>query len=97
MTLPKRLMTVNDDSAGALDGARRQELLESQLAALYEVSSVLSRSLDLNQTLREVLGVLHQRGRLCKGMVSLVDQETGDLLVSAVHEDGVAPFRSVWY
>ena len=71
--------------------------LESQLATLFEVSSVLSRSLNLNQTLREVLGVLHRRGRLCRGMVSLVDQDTGDLLVSAVHEDGVAPFRSVRY
>jgi Nif-specific regulatory protein len=90
-------MRTNNDSAGGLDIARRQELLESQLGALFEVSSVLSRSLNLDQTLREVLGVLHRRGRLCKGMVSLIDQETGDLLVSAVHEDGVAPFRAVRY
>jgi Nif-specific regulatory protein len=58
---------------------------------------VLSRSLNLNQTLREVLEVLHRRGRLSKGMVSLVDEETGDLLVAALHEDGVAPFESVRY
>jgi Nif-specific regulatory protein len=90
-------MTAHNDGTGAVEHERRQELLESQLAALFEVSSVLSRSLDLNQTLREVLGALHQQGRLCKGMVSLVDQETGDLLVCAVHEDGVAPFRSVRY
>jgi Nif-specific regulatory protein len=82
---------------GRTNLASGQDLLEAQLAALFEVSSVLSRSLNLNQTLREVLGVLHRRGRLCKGMVSLVDQETGELLVSALHEDGVAPFRSVRY
>jgi Nif-specific regulatory protein len=97
MTLNKPLMTPSDDPSRSANAARRQELLESQLAALFEVSSVLSRSLDLNQTLREVLGVLHRRGRLCKGMVSLVDPEMGDLLISAVHEDGVAPFRSVRY
>jgi Nif-specific regulatory protein len=90
-------MTADEDTFGDGDVGRRRDLLESQLATLFEVSSVLSRSLNLNQTLREVLGVLHRRGRLCKGMVSLVDQDTGDLLVSAVHDDGVAPFRSVRY
>jgi Nif-specific regulatory protein len=91
------LMTTRDESSPSFENARRQELLESQLAALFEVSSVLSRSLNLNQTLREVLAVLHQRGRLCKGMVCLVDQEAGDLLVSAVHDGEVEPFRSVRY
>ncbi len=74
-----------------------EDLLEMQLAALFAVSSVLSRSLDLNQTLCEVLEVLHQGGRLSKGMVSLVDQDTGDLLVSALHDGDVAPFESVRY
>jgi len=78
-------------------GASRHELLESQLAALFEVSTVLSRSLKLHQTLTEVLEVLHQHGRLSKGMVSLVDPQTGDLLVSALHEDSAAPFESVRY
>ncbi len=96
MTLPQPYMTA-DDKRASVDPARRQDLLETQLAALFEVSSVLSRSLNLSQTLREVIEVLHQRGRLSKGMVSLVDHETGDLLVSALHEDGVAPFESVRY
>jgi len=90
-------MTANDTWRGGVDAARRQELMESQLAALFEVSTVLSRSLNLSQTLREVLEVLHRQGRLCKGMVSLVDRETGDLLVSALHDDGSAPLRSVRY
>ncbi|MGB5732861.1 MAG: nif-specific transcriptional activator NifA [Thiohalocapsa sp.] len=90
-------MSINTDRPDGVDPARRQELLESQFGALFEVSTVLSRSLNLNQTLREVLEVLHQRGRLRKGMVSLVDSETGDLLICAVYENGVAPFRSVRY
>jgi len=77
--------------------AERLKLLESQLDVLFEVSSVLSRSLDLRQTLRELLGVLHHRGRLCYGLVSLLDEESGELQVSAVHNDDPEPFESVRY
>ncbi|MCG6860903.1 MAG: nif-specific transcriptional activator NifA, partial [Chromatiaceae bacterium] len=73
MTRPEPILRTNDDRHGGIDAAGRQDLLESQLAALFEVSSVLSRSLMLSQTLTEVLEVLHQHGRLSKGMVSLVD------------------------
>ena len=97
MTSTPAYMTVKQDRRASVDSARRQDLLETQLSALFEVSSVLSRSLNLSQTLREVVEVLHQRGRLSKGMVSLVDRETGDLMVSALHEGGVAPFESVRY
>ena len=90
------MIDIADRHEGA-DSLHRSDLLESQLAALFDVSSVLSRSLNLNQTLREVLEVLHQSGRLTKGMVSLVDRETGDLRVTALHEDSVAPFSSVRY
>jgi len=97
MTHAERLSTNDDDRGRGINVAGRQEVLESQLAALFEVSSVLSRSLMLSQTLTEVLEVLHQHGGLSKGMVSLVDRETGELLVSALHEEGVAPFESVRY
>ena len=73
------------------------DLLEAQLAALFEVSRVLSRSLQLRETLRAVLRTLYERGRLCLGMVSLLDEETGDLLVSALHDDDAAPFEKVRY
>jgi Nif-specific regulatory protein len=83
-------------NAGSYNG-RHLELLRAQLGALFEVSSVLSRSLDLSQTLREVMGVLRRCGRMSKGMVSLVDSETGELRVSALQEDGAAPFETVRY
>jgi|GEM_PF-2006535 len=88
-------MTATGNRRG--DGARRQDLLEAQLAALFEVSSVLSRSLDLSRTLRAVLEVLHQQGRMSKSMVSLVDQDTGELMISALYENKVAPFAAVRY
>jgi Nif-specific regulatory protein len=77
--------------------AARLRLLEEQLAALFEVSSVLSRSLELRETLRQVLRTLHERGRLCRGMVSLLDADSGDLLVAALHDNDAAPFEKIRY
>jgi Nif-specific regulatory protein len=65
-------------------GVSRPELLDIELAALYQVSQVLSRPLDLRETLHRVLRVLHERAGMQCGMVSLLDP-SGELLVSAVH------------
>lgn len=75
----------------------RLDLLESQLAALFEVSCVLSRSLNLRETLREVLQVLHAREGWRHGLVSLLDEDRGELLVSALHGADQAPFATVSY
>jgi len=58
---------------------------------------VLSRSLDLSWTLHAVLEVLRQWGCMSKGMVSLVDQDTGEPMISALYEGRFAPFSSVYY
>jgi Nif-specific regulatory protein len=50
----------------------------SELIAIYEISKILNSSLDLNKTLREVLGVLSTHFHMRRGMVSLV-QESGEL------------------
>ncbi|HQA26425.1 MAG TPA: nif-specific transcriptional activator NifA [Candidatus Competibacteraceae bacterium] len=63
----------------------RSELLESQLASLFRVSQVLSHPGPLADTLAQVLQVLYDHGELHRGTVSLVDTQTGALLVSAVH------------
>jgi Nif-specific regulatory protein len=94
--VPNRMTRDNDETA-ASEEARRLRLLDSQLAVLLEVSGVLSRSLNLRQTLRELLRVLHDRGRLSHGLVALLDQDSGNLLVSALHHDDVAPFEPVSY
>jgi len=78
-------------------GAERLPLLEAQLGAIYEVSCVLSRSLNLRETLREVLDVLNDRIGLAYGMVCLVESETGELLVSALHGEEAQPFEPVRY
>ena len=60
-------------------------LLRTHYEMLFRVSQVLSRSLDFHQTLREVLRTLEISGHLSGGMVSVVDPDTGDLTVHAVH------------
>ncbi|MBB1073493.1 nif-specific transcriptional activator NifA [Rhodoferax sp. 4810] len=75
----------------------RLSLLEAQLETLFDVSCVLSRSLDLRTTLYEVLKTLHDRGRLHLGMVSLIDEDTGELIVSAQYNEHATPFEKVRY
>jgi Nif-specific regulatory protein len=61
------------------------ELLRTELETLYQVSQVLSRSLDLKDTLNNVLRVLHDSVGLERGMVCLTEAESGELQVSAAH------------
>lgn len=78
--------------------AARCSLVQAELETLYRVSQVLSKSIDLEQTLAEVLKLLHDQGRLFNGMVSLLDENSRDLMVCAVHDnDGVVPMQSVRY
>jgi Nif-specific regulatory protein len=56
--------------------AKQESPLE--LGAIYEISKILSSSLDLRVTLREVLGVLSSYLKMQRGMVSLV-HDSGDL------------------
>jgi Nif-specific regulatory protein len=63
----------------------RQQLLQAELETLYQVSQVLSRSLDLKDTLNAVLKVLHDNAGLESGMVSLLEPETKGLLVTSVY------------
>ena len=65
---------------------RRNEA--QQLNTIYEISKVLSSSLDLSKTLREVLNILGIQMESRRGMISLM-QETGELhLVGATGMSG---------
>ncbi len=61
------------------------EMLRTELETLYQVSKVLSRSLNFKQTLDGVLHALHDGVGLERGMVSLMDAESGELQVSLVY------------
>jgi Nif-specific regulatory protein len=70
--------------------------MESELESLYQVSQVLSRSLDFRETLTELLKTLNDSSNMRYGMICLLDERSGDLLVSAMHENPV-PFNAVRY
>jgi Nif-specific regulatory protein len=61
-------------------GAKISHETGNELTTIYEISKILSSSLDLNKTAREVLGVLSSHLKMVRGMVSLV-QPSGDLHV----------------
>ncbi len=61
------------------------DLLQSELETLYQVSRVLSHSLNFKQTLDGVLNALHEGMALERGMVSLIDAASGELQVSLVY------------
>ncbi|MBK1734987.1 nif-specific transcriptional activator NifA [Halorhodospira abdelmalekii] len=73
----------------------RSELLESELEALYQVSRVLSHSLNLRETLQAVLEVLHECAGMRSGMVALRDPVRGESIVRALH--GGVPVTEVSY
>ncbi len=75
----------------------RVKLVEVELSTLYKVSKVLSRSLQLQETLNEVLKLLEDCGRLARGMVSLFDEDSGELILIALHYDDVTTYDSVRY
>ena len=62
-----------DDCPPTNGYCRTHELNILLLAALYAVSRVLSRSLDFNGTLRDVLRVLHDEAGLSRGLIGVVD------------------------
>lgn len=73
-----------------------QKVMERVLDTIYNVSQVLSQSLNFHRTLTEVLKILNDTGNMSHGLISLVDEETGDLLVTELH-DSANPFKSVRY
>jgi len=75
-----------NDGLGFFD---RESLIEAELEALFQVGRVLSRSLNLHETLKAVLEVLNDQTGMERGMVALRD-EGGDMMhIKAVH--GLAP------
>lgn len=67
--------------------SQRCELLESRLQTLYEVSRVLSQTLEPQDSIKGLLQVLHDGVSLLRGMVALRDPDKGDLVVSSTFHD----------
>lgn len=72
-------------------------LIVAELETLYRVSQVLGRSLQLHETFKEVLKLLNDQGHLRSGMVSLLDDKTGELIVSALHNGNSQTIETTSY
>jgi Nif-specific regulatory protein len=83
--------------SGQAGGSEHESLIEAELDTLYKVSQVLSRSLQLRETLDEVLKLLDSCGLLSCGMVSLLDHDSGELTVCALHDKCARPTETVRY
>lgn len=80
------------------DGHCRMHDLNTMLiAALYAVSQELSRSLDFDSTLREVLRVLADEANLARGLISVVDPDSGQLTAHVVHSPDFHAIEDVSY
>ena len=75
---------------------RSHELNQLLIGALYAVSRALSRSLDFNDTLAEVLRVLHEEADLTRGLIAVVDGE-GQLAVHAMYSPDGDPTPTMRY
>jgi Nif-specific regulatory protein len=76
---------------------RKYEQLSADLDTLFQVSQVLSRSLDLRETLAAVLRTLHENGGMERGMVTLADPDSGEQQVVAVHGAGTLRVDDIRY
>jgi len=85
------------DSKLSVDQQAHTRHLELELEGLFEVSKVLSRSLKFHETLSQVLEVLHERVDMQRGMVTLLDPETGEQLVGAIYQGDLNRAKEVRY
>jgi len=80
-----------------LTSAARFQLLDNELSGLYRVSRVLNQSHDLQETLQGVLEVLNDEVGMSAGLVTLLNPETNEQLVGAVHNADMRKATRVRY
>lgn len=80
--------TISSSVATGVAASQKGLSMQQQLAAL-QISVVLSRSLDLEQTLSAMLQSLHEHAQMQFGLVSLFDHNRSALFIQALH--GVNP------
>lgn len=85
-------MTFTENNNGFSD----ESILETELETLYQVSQILSYTLNFRETQNKVLKILSEIGNMHHGMISLLDENSGDLLVSAIHKNPT-PMNMVRY
>lgn len=83
-----------DDDCGYCETHELNQLL---FAALYAVSQVLSRSLNYQQTIQDILRVLSDEAGLTRGVVSVVEPESGNLVTQVLQGMAHGDYDPVQY
>ncbi len=65
----------------------KADLFEKQVSALSQISRVLCRSENIEDTLSQVLAVLHEDVGMLHGLISISDSEHNAVQISAIHSD----------
>jgi Nif-specific regulatory protein len=73
------------------------QVFKLELDTLFQISYVLSRSLNLQETLKDVLEVLDDQVGMQYGMVTLLDSRSEKLLVTAIHVSHLGEYEKVRY
>lgn len=67
----------------------RLELVEKELDVLYQISQKLNSSYNLNEKLRAVLEILHQRLQMKSGMITLRDLTNDSLSICEAYAENI--------
>ncbi|MBF0447864.1 MAG: nif-specific transcriptional activator NifA [Magnetococcales bacterium] len=86
-----------DFKNAALFHTTRNAFLSSQMETLYQVSQLINSSQDLSFTLKTVLEILDEHGKMGRGVIMLMDPETGGLLVQAINDGRPLPVKNVFF
>ncbi len=76
---------------------QRSKLIENQLEILFLVSQILSRSFQLNETLKEVLSLLHELGGYHYCFITLDTENSGESQLYITHKDIPTPETNISY
>jgi len=79
------------------DPAARSAMIEAELEILYEVGRTLSRTLDVRESIGNVLRMLHESGTAKNGMLSLREDGSDNLVITAFHDPSGRYMPSVSY
>jgi len=73
------------------------DVIRIDIETLFKVSQILSTSLNLRDTLEQVLTLLHDEGGFQNGMISLLDEDTGNLNLRVARKQGVISDGAISY
>ncbi|GAB1257750.1 sigma-54-dependent Fis family transcriptional regulator [Aurantivibrio plasticivorans] len=72
----------------------RGELIDRQFNALCHIAQILSRVTDIEETLKQILGIIHNEVGLLHGIVTLTDPEHSILQVGAIYCDSESVIKA---